>query len=210
MLIHANFETLSSNLFKKIFALAVETQGFHHLKKKNSSQIPKVDLEKKRKLEKNAMTAEIEFEENKEDNGNSMNNNSDSFDFSDKASSTNSFNFQFDHPDKNFERLLRNFMCPIKQENEIQYFQETIKKLKEEKMSLYNIFMKEISEQQKSIFYDILSLKKIEDSAENKDHKYRKIIKTKGRKQTNIKNLRPENKDMEYTESLYPDFKKKN
>ena len=207
MLIHANFKTLSSNLFKKIFALAVETQGFHHLKKKNSTQIPKVDqYDKKRKLEKNTMIAEIEIEENKEENGNSMNNNSDSFEFSDKDSSTNSLNFQFDHPDKNFERLLRNFMCPIKQENEIQYFQETIKKLKEEKILLYTIFVKEMSEQQLLIFYDILSLKKIEDSAKNNDNKFRKIIKTKAKKKRNIKFSSPENQEMEYTESLYPDF----
>ena len=130
-------------MLKKIFVLVVETQGFHHLKKKNENPSPfEINFERKRKPEKNEFNAEIEIEDKKEDDTNSLKNN-DSLDFSDDfnfKSSHNSFHLQFEEPNKNFEILLRDFMCPIKQENEILHFQETLKRLKIQKPDIYEIF----------------------------------------------------------------------
>lgn len=157
--------------------------------------------EKKHRIEDNS----IEIEEIKERKklGLSKNNNSIdiSDDFNSNESSYNSFSFNFEHPSKEFDILLKYFMSPLKKLNEIDYFQETIIKLKHQKKQIYDNLIHEMSEKTKETFNKILTLKRIDDLS-GKKIDFRKILKVKGKKKINNQ----ENSDMEYKESLYFDY----
>ena len=96
------------------------------------------------------------------------------------------------------------FINPIRKENEIQYFQETMRKLKNERKEVWDGFLDDLSEKNREKLNEIMSLRKIEDNEGGREHKYRKIIRIKGKK--NAKTVNFENQEMEYKNSLYFDL----
>lgn len=90
--------------------------------------------------------------------------------------------FGFNNINDTFEKLLRNFICPLKDENEIFHFQETIKKIKSSQKEIFDKFIESLDEKQKINFYEILGLKKIETEEGKNKRVFRKIIHAKGKR----------------------------
>lgn len=205
LLLTGSIEIVSSPIFRKIFTLIVEIQAFNHLKKNHTILSPLLPSknEAKRKADLEIVNnTEIEIEENKEkDDVSSKNDDLDSIDYNESQS----FQYQFEHPSQKLEFLMRTFINPLKKENEIEDFQETMRKLKTQKKEVYDLLLDELSEKNKSKFHEIMTLRKIDDTEGGKEHhyNYRKIFRIKGKKN---KQVNFENHDMEYKDSLYLDF----
>ena len=209
LILSGSLEIFSSPIFRRIFTLVVEIQAFNHLKKNHTilsplsgSKIKQIDSKRKadQTLQKEQ---EIELEEQKDTplaEPQDDNDDLDSIDYNENQS----FQYQFEHPSQKLESLVRMFINPIRKENEIQYFQETMRKLKNERKEVWDGFLDDLSEKNREKLNEIMSLRKIEDNEGGREHKYRKIIRIKGKK--NAKTVNFENQEMEYKNSLYFDL----
>lgn len=174
---------MSSNPITKIFRILIESQSFFYLRKVNLEE-SKNNSPKKRK---NSFNSNIEIEESKINEKKIESHSGDVEEFLDDLMSQTSKDesniINFENFGKNFEILLKKFICPLKYENEILHFQETLKKLKENNREIFNILISSLNEKEKQSLNEIFELKKMENEENGKPSRnYRKIIHTKGKK----------------------------
>lgn len=176
----------SFSSIKKIFKTITQTLAFSHLRNLNRIENKSKIIKKRKNTHSNSS---IDFEETKSPEKEKLNAHKEIDDLIDDLDSDSSKSieqntlFGFNNINDTFEKLLRNFLCPLKVENEIFHFQEIMKKIKSSQKEIFDKFIESLDEKQKINFYEILGLKKIETGEEEKNKRvFRKIIHAKGKK----------------------------